>query len=938
MADVIDVIMRLTDQVTGPLRHIRNEVEQTARIHERLGRTVSTVGNNISSIGNMMLPVAGAITAVGAASAKTFMDFDATITAAGVKAGATAQEMEEMRRVAGRLGAEFPISAAEAAAGMDRLAAGGFDARQSIGAMPGIIKAAIASGEDLAATSDVVTSALSIWNLKNGDVAKSTEHIADVIQMSANVSKLGMQDFGLAMQYAGAPAAALGVNIEELGTAMAIMANNGIAASTIGTSLRAVMSRLASPPKAAAVAIEQLGLSLKDANGNFVGVQNAVDQMRNSMKGLSEMEQVAMAKAIAGEDAYSGLLALIKTSPENYAKVAEAINNSTGSSTAAFDRMQQTLKGSIDSMKGAVESLGIAMGTALTPYIKQGADAIKNIANAIAAMTPEQQTMIAQAAIAVVGITGLVLVFGKLISVAGTAISIYGQVGRVLAGGHIKNKLLEFSIRGCTMAYDGLGKSAISAASAVRSFNVGTAIEAGASKGSAVLTALRTKIIALQALSWATISNNIRTAFGQSVSYAAGRITWLTANIKAGMLAAKGVAVNVFSAITASLTRANIMAVASSAAKAIRGIGSAIMFIGKASLATMFSPIGIAIVAIAGAAYLLYANWNKVGPYFVNLWSKVKAAFQAAYLKIQPSVQQLMNAFSKLVPVLKSGASAILGALRQLMNTFSKLIPVIQSSVSTAFGALKRAMITLAPVFKVIGALIGALAILLGATLVANIFIVANVAVGAITMAANIISSVVTALIGVFTGIIQFITGVFTGDWAAAWQGIATIFESITTGIQGIFQGVITGIRSAINGLISGINTISFSAPDWVPGVGGQSFGPLNIPLLYTGTENWPGGPAMIHDRGAEIVDLPTGTRVIPHDRSLNMARQMGYTQGLKNDSGNGKKDMKFNITVNMGGVTMNGTKDIDGLTKQIVQNIYYEMQKQAVNMNVGAI
>lgn len=205
-------------------------------------------------------------------------------------------------------------------------------------------------------------------------------------------------------------------------------------------------------------------------------------------------------------------------------------------------------------------------------------------------------------------------------------------------------------------------------------------------------------------------------------------------------------------------------------------------------------------------------------------------------------------------------------------------------------------------------------------------------------MAANIISSVVTALIGVFTGIIQFITGVFTGDWAAAWQGIATIFESITTGIQGIFQGVITGIRSAINGLISGINTISFSAPDWVPGVGGQSFGPLNIPLLYTGTENWPGGPAMIHDRGAEIVDLPTGTRVIPHDRSLNMARQMGYTQGLKNDSGNGKKDMKFNITVNMGGVTMNGTKDIDGLTKQIVQNIYYEMQKQAVNMNVGAI
>ena len=910
---IIDVIMRLQDQVTGPLRHIRSEIEQTARIHERLGSTVSKVGSNISAIGNMMLPVAGAITAVGAASAKTFMDFDATITAAGVKAGATAQEMEEMRRVAGRLGADFPISASEAAAGMDRLAAGGFDAKQSIGAMPGIIKAAVAAGEDLASTSDVVTSALSIWNLKNGDIAKSTEHIADVIQMSANVSKLGMQDFGLAMQYAGAPAAALGVNIEELGTAMAIMSNNGIAASTIGTSLRAVMSRLASPPKEAAKAISQLGLSLKDANGKFVGVENAVEQMRNGMKGLSEMEQVAIAKAIAGEDAYSGLLSLIKTSPEEYAKVASAINNSTGSSSAAYERMQQTLKGSIDSMKGAVESLGIAMGTALTPYIKQGADAIKKLANALAAMSPEQQAMIAQAAIAVVGITGLVLAFGKLASIGGTVITIYGQVGRVLAGGHIRNKLLEYSVRGCVSAYDTLGKAAINAAESVRGINIGNAIEAGASKGKTALAGLKAQMIALQSITWASVGNNIRTAFGQSATYAAGRMAWLTANVKAGMSATKTLAANTFSAVSASITRANITAMASSAAKAIRSIGAAIGFIGKASLTAMLSPVGIAIMAIAGAAYLLYANWNRVGPYFVSLWAQVKSAFQGAYLNIQPALQGLMNAFAK-------------------------LIPILQGSVSTAFNAIKRTMLTLAPVFKIVGAIVGGLAVLLGSVLVANIFLVANVAVGALTAAANIISSVVTSLIGVFTGIIEFITGVFTGDWSAAWHGIETIFTSIITCIQGIFEGVIQGMKSAINGLISGINSISFSTPDWVPGIGGQNFGPLNIPLLYAGTDNWPGGPAMIHDRGAEIVDLPTGSRVIPHDQSLAMAREMGYSQGLKKDSIAAGNDMKFNITVNMGGVTMNGSRDVDKLTKQIVQNIYYEMQKQAVNMKVGAI
>lgn len=915
MASIIDVVMKLTDQVTGPLRHIRSEIEQTARIHERMGSTISRVGNNISSIGNMMMPMAGAITAIGAASAKTFMDFDATITAAGVKAGATAQEMEEMRQVAGRLGAEFPISASEAAAGMDRLAAGGFDAKQSIGAMPGIIKAAVAAGEDLASTSDVVTSALSIWNLKNGDIAKNTEHIADVIQMSANVSKLGMQDFGLAMQYAGAPAASLSVSIEELGTAMAIMSNNGIAASTIGTSLRAVMSRLASPPKEAATAISRLGLSLKDANGKFVGVSNAVEQMRNGMKGLSEMEQVALAKAIAGEDAYSGLLSLIKTSPEEYAKVADAINNSTGSSSAAYDRMQQTLKGSIDSMKGAVESLGIAMGTALTPYIKQGADAIKNLANALAAMSPEQQSMIAKTAIAVVGITGLVMAFGKLVSVGGAVVSMYGQVGRVMAGGHIRNKLLELSIRGCMSAYSGLGTSAVATLNAMRSANIGDAVVAGAAKGQAALIALHARMMSLKAISWTSTGNGIRTAFAQSVSYAAGRMVWLTTSMKTAILTVKTLTANGFAAIGASITKANIVAAAGSAARAIRGIGSAMMFIGKTSLLAMFSPLGVAIMAIAGAAYLLYTNWGKVGPYFINLWSQVQKAFQAAYLKIQSALQPLMAAFSKMIPMLSSG-------------------------LSSAFGVLQRAMTALAPAFRVLGALASGLAVLLGSALLASILLVANMAVGAITIAANTIGAVVTALIGVFTGVIQFLTGVFTGDWSAAWQGVVTIFSSIISGIQSIFQGVIDGIRNSINGLISGINTISFTAPDWVPSVGGKSFGPLNIPLLYTGTENWPGGPAMIHDRGAEIVDLPSGTRVIPHDRSLAIARQMGYSQGAGNSAlSNKNKDIKLDVTVNMGGVTVNDSnRDIDKLTKRIVQSMCYEMEKQAINMNVGAI
>lgn len=456
MAEIIDLVMRLTDNVTGTLGNIRNQMEQTSKMNMQMGRNLSNAGRHVSAIAGAMAPLAAGIAGVGAVGVKTFMDFDQTITGAAVKAGATAEEMQQMKDAAAQMGAKFPTTARDVAAGMDRLAAGGFNAQQSIGAMPGIIEASIASGEDLASTSDVITSALSIWNLTTGDVAANTTHVADVVQAAANASKLGMQDFGLAMQYAGAPAAALGINIEELGTAMGIMSNNGIEASTIGTSLRSTLSRLASPPKAAAEALAQLGISsadLQKGDGSFIGLTGAVDLLRGRMSGLSDVEQVAALKAIAGEDAYSGLLALVKTSPEAYQQMSDAINHSAGSSHDAYVKMQDTLKGSIDAMKSAVEGLGISFGSALAPSIRTVADAIQGIAVTFTNLSPETKQLIIHIGEGVIAFTGLAFAAGKILSVSGMLVTTYGQIGRVLAGHAISNKALQYAVQGSVKAF-----------------------------------------------------------------------------------------------------------------------------------------------------------------------------------------------------------------------------------------------------------------------------------------------------------------------------------------------------------------------------------------------------------------------------------------------------------------------------------------------------
>lgn len=828
MATQIDVTLRLIDMMTSPLVRVQNEMERTARAHQRMGRDIQRIGDGFSSVGESMLPIAAGITAIGAAGGRAFIDFDSIITGAAAKAGATAEEMEMMRQKASQFGADFPISATQAAEGMDRLAAAGYDANQVVGVMPSVITAAVASGEDLATTSDVVSNALNIWNLKQGDIAQNAMRVADVVQMASNKSSLGMADFGLAMQYAGAPAATLNVSIEQLATAMAIMKNNGIEASTIGTSLRSVFSRLSEPPKPAAEAIEALGLQVKDASGNFLGLQPIVEQLRGKILNLSNTEQVAYAKALAGEEAYSGLLALVKTAPEEYQALQNAMDSATGSSQAQFEVMKGTLKNSIDGMLGSLESLAINFGSVLTPQIKMVTDNIGNLADLINTLSPETKLLIGNILMWTVAFTGFMLATGKVISIGGGIVKLYGDIGRAAMGGSIHNKALQFAVLNTVNAYRTLRTALITVKSAMTLETVAIATASGLGK----------------------ISNAIKTVV-------------------------------------------------------------------TVSRAFIFSPIGITLMAIAGIAFLVYQNWETVGPFLIGLWNQIKAAFLEAWSQIQPAVVLLMASFSRLKDVISSGINSVLLALQPAFNAINQLINIILSLGSSISGVLM-------PILQL-------LAIFLGSVFITALVIAANVITNSIITAINIATAVITGFLGVLNGIITFITGVFTGNWQMAWQGIVNVFQSIFISLNDIVNSVLNEIKSSVNSIIDSINSISFTVPEGVLGIGGATFGGLNIPKFARGTENFTGGPAIINEQGGEIVDLPSGTRVIPHDKSI----QTAYAQGRQDNQSNSNN---YNFSINIYGANMKSDADMDELADKLMQRIYYQMQKRSINMNEGAV
>ncbi|WP_337615393.1 phage tail tape measure protein [Megamonas funiformis] len=891
MATQIDVTLRLIDMMTSPLVRVQNEMERTARAHQRMGRDIQRIGDGFSSVGESMLPIAAGITAISAAGGRAFIDFDSIITGAAAKAGATAEEMEMMRQKASQFGADFPISATQAAEGMDRLAAAGYDANQVVGVMPSVITAAVASGEDLATTSDVVSNALNIWNLKQGDIAQNAMRVADVVQMASNKSSLGMADFGLAMQYAGAPAATLNVSIEQLATAMAIMKNNGIEASTIGTSLRSVFSRLSEPPKPAAEAIEALGLQVKDASGNFLGLQPIVEQLRGKILNLSNTEQVAYAKALAGEEAYSGLLALVKTAPEEYQALQNAMDSATGSSQAQFEVMKGTLKNSIDGMLGSLESLAINFGSVLTPQIKAVTDSIGSFADMINELTPKTKLLIGNILMGIVAFTGFMLATGKVISIGGGIVKLYGDIGRAAMGGSIHNKALQFAVLNTANAYKTLKDTVI----ALKTTQNGNSLP--------VFTNISTKIKSeydkIRALKWADITTAIVNAMPKNpISFIKTTVITRLQKFRTSAILA-----------TESLSRMYRTFYMSKAMESFaNGIGKAtksIFGLIKASFAFALTPLGITLIAIAGAAYLIYKNWDMVGPYFISLWERIETALIGAWNKIKPAWDSLMN----VIPKLKIAISPALVALDNIFTmaingqgAFEPLIAVLQI-VASIFG----------------GALVGAF------------IIAANVLVGTVVAAINVAAAIITGFLGVLEGIITFLTGVFTGNWEMAWQGIVKIFDSVFSAIKGIADGILGGVKETINGIIKSINSIQFTVPDIVPGIGGKTFEGLNIPLFANGVENFAGGPAIIHDKGAEIVDLPSGTRVIPHDKSI----QTAYAQGRQDNQSNSNN---FNFSINIYGANMKSDADMDELADKLMQRIYYQMQKRSINMNEGAV
>ena len=296
-----------------------------------------------------------ALAGLGGAAIKIGADFEEGMSEVQAISRASASDMELLKEKAKEMGAETKFSATESAAAFKYMAQAGWNTEDMLNGISGVMSLAAASGEDLALTADIVTDSLTAFGLE----AKDAAHFSDVLAMTANATNTDVANLGYTFKYVAPVAGALGYSIEDMSVAIGLMANSGIKAETAGTALRATLTNLAKPTQPLTGYMEELGISLTDAQGNVKPFNEVMIDLREGFEGLTEAQKAEYAAGIAGKEAMSGLLAIVNTSDEDFAALTEQINNCNGAAEEAAKIMQDNLKGSVEQLGGALETLGI---------------------------------------------------------------------------------------------------------------------------------------------------------------------------------------------------------------------------------------------------------------------------------------------------------------------------------------------------------------------------------------------------------------------------------------------------------------------------------------------------------------------------------------------------------------------------------------------------
>lgn len=348
-------------------------------------KSVSSTECACSKMASLVKKSAVVIGVASVAAAKKTIDvgksFEAGMSEVQAISGASGKDLERLSNKAKEMGATTKFSATESATALKYMAMAGWKTDQMVSGLAGVMNLAAASGEDLGTVSDIVTDSMTAFGLK----ANQSGHFADVLAKASSSSNTNVGLMGETFKYVAPLAGSMGYSIEDTATAIGLMANAGIKGSQAGTSLRSILTRLVKPPKDAAAALSELGISTTNADGSMKPLRETMAELREKFAGLTESQKASFASSIAGQEAMSGLLAIVNASDSDFNKLQKAIDNSSGAAKKQADIMNNNLQGALYELGSAAEAVGIGIyediKEPLTKAVKVGTTQVSALAS-----------------------------------------------------------------------------------------------------------------------------------------------------------------------------------------------------------------------------------------------------------------------------------------------------------------------------------------------------------------------------------------------------------------------------------------------------------------------------------------------------------------------------------------------------------------------------
>lgn len=386
---ILSAILELKDKFSSNIQKATNEFGKMSNsIDKNVKKSKSSLDQMSSGFDKAALGIKTFITTAIAGSATKFikdsysgyLELNDQLTRNAAITGANAKDQAEMTQQVKELGRTTRFTAKQVAEAQMYQAMAGYKTNEILSVTPTLLKLSVATGENLASTSDMITDSLSAFGLSVKDVGMYT----DVLANTANNTNTTVGMMGNAFVYVGASSRAMGEDFKEVAVLLGVLADNGIKGEKAGTGLNAIYSRLAKVTPKMRAQLEKTNTKLYDQNGKFKGLRTIIEESRTSLSKLSEQERNTWLVTVAGTEGLKIWTSIMNNSTESTKKAENAVYNANGALEKFYSTMASADKQKIEELKSAWNGLQLQVGEGLSPVFGEQATELTKKLNKLA--------------------------------------------------------------------------------------------------------------------------------------------------------------------------------------------------------------------------------------------------------------------------------------------------------------------------------------------------------------------------------------------------------------------------------------------------------------------------------------------------------------------------------------------------------------------------